>query len=471
MRNYQNTYRYSLEWITQNQAKLIRGLIIISVLLLSILISLRSTRLPLQLILTLIIGIGALIIFLKWPPIGLMLIMVVGMFVPMVGPGGFNGSILLIALLLGLWILDMVVRQRNIQLVPSRTMLPIFIFIGICILALGMGQFSWYPFASQAPMDAQLGGFVIYILSAGAFLLVANQVRDLRWLKAIVWIFLILGGVYVVARFIPGVGGIVTSLYQRGVHSNSMFWIWLVALSFSQAVFNHRLRISLRAGLLGVTLISLYVGFVQAGTWRSGWIPPLITIAAILYFRYARILFVLIPFAGIYGWILANQSIAAESYSWLTRIEAWKIVLSISKINLILGTGFANYYWYTPLFPILGWYVKFNSHSQYVDLIAQVGLLGLGCFLWFFWEIGRLSMSLRASVPEGFTKAYVYGVIGGIAGTLVAAALVDWVLPFVYNIGMTGFRGSVFAWIFLGGLVSIEQIVRGQANTNAELLL
>ena len=399
MRNYQNTYRYSLEWITQNQAKLIRGLIIVGVLLLSILISLRSTRLPLQLILTLLLGIGAVVVFLNWPPIGLMLIMVVGMFVPLVGPGGFNGSILLVALLLGLWVLDMVVRQRKIQLVASRTMLPIFIFIGICILALGMGQFDWYPFAIQAPMDAQLGGFAIYILSAGAFLLVANQVRDLHWLQAIVWFFLLLGGLYVIARLIPGVGGIVTSLYQRGVHSNSIFWIWLVALSFSQAVFNNRLRIGLRAGLVGVALITLYVGFVQAGTWRSGWIPPLVTIALILYFRYNRILWVFVPLALIYGLILANQSIAAESYSWLTRVEAWKIVLNISKINPIFGTGFANYYWYTPLFPILGWYVSFNSHSQYVDLIAQVGLLGLACFLWFFWEIGRLSMSLRARVP------------------------------------------------------------------------
>jgi hypothetical protein len=39
---------------------------------------------------------------------------------------------------------------------------------------------------------------------------------------------------------------------------------------------------------------------------------------------------------------------------------------------------------------------------------------------------------------------------------MVAAVLVDWVLPFVYNIGMKGFRGSMLAWIFLGGLLAIE---------------
>jgi len=59
----------------------------------------------------------------------------------------------------------------------------------------------------------------------------------------------------------------------------------------------------------------------------------------------------------------------------------------------------------------------------------------------------------------GLANAYVYAVLGGLAGTLVAALLVDWVLPFVYNIGMNGFRGSMLAWIFMGGLVSLEQIL------------
>ena len=59
------------------------------------------------------------------------------------------------------------------------------------------------------------------------------------------------------------------------------------------------------------------------------------------------------------------------------------------------------------------------------------------------------------------------GALGGLGGTLVAAVLVDWVLPFVYNIGMTGFRSSILAWVFLGGLVSIEQILRRENLTHS----
>jgi hypothetical protein len=48
---------------------------------------------------------------------------------------------------------------------------------------------------------------------------------------------------------------------------------------------------------------------------------------------------------------------------------------------------------------------------------------------------------------------------------MVAGGLADWVLPFVYNIGLNGFRASILAWMFLGGLVSIEQIIRRQSQS------
>jgi O-antigen ligase len=94
--------------------------------------------------------------------------------------------------------------------------------------------------------------------------------------------------------------------------------------------------------------------------------------------------------------------------------------------------------------------VRFNSHNQYVDLIAQTGFLGLVCFLWFFGAVGWLSWQLREKVPAGFARAYVYGAIGGVAGTLAAAAFGDWVIPFFYNINLGGFRASMLSWLFLG---------------------
>jgi hypothetical protein len=59
-------------------------------------------------------------------------------------------------------------------------------------------------------------------------------------------------------------------------------------------------------------------------------------------------------------------------------------------------------------------------------------------------------------LPDGFARSYSFGVLAGIVGTLVASFLVDWVLPFVYNIGFNGFRASVLPWIFMGGVIAIE---------------
>jgi hypothetical protein len=50
----------------------------------------------------------------------------------------------------------------------------------------------------------------------------------------------------------------------------------------------------------------------------------------------------------------------------------------------------------------------------------------------------------------------------------MSGMLVDWFLPFAYNIGLNGFRSSMFAWLFLGGLVSLEQIIDRQRQVSAE---
>jgi O-antigen ligase len=211
--------------------------------------------------------------------------------------------------------------------------------------------------------------------------------------------------------------------------------------------------------------ITFYVAIIQASDWKSGWLPPLAAAAILLSFKFRRLLILTVPFGIFAAYSLVTGAISTEEYSWGTRVDAWKIVLEISKQNPLFGLGFANYYWYTPLFSIRGWYIQFNSHSQYVDLIAQIGYLGLLSFLWIFFEVGRLSLRLIRALPDGFVRAYSFGVLAGVVGALAAGFLVDWILPFAYNIGFTGFRASVLLWLFFGGLVSVEQIYLGKTKT------
>ena len=201
---------------------------------------------------------------------------------------------------------------------------------------------------------------------------------------------------------------------------------------------------------------------------KAGWLTAFVSIAVIIGARSWRAGLVLVPVVALLSWDLWSGVVATDAYSISTRFDAWPIMAQLIKINPLWGLGFANYYWYTPLFPIRGYAVSFNSHNNYVDIMAQMGLVGLICFLWFFWEAGRLGWRLQKQAPSGFARAYIYGALGGLAGMVVAGMFGDWVLPFFYNIGLNGFRTSMLGWLFLGGLVSLEQIVKSQKLTAAQ---
>jgi len=438
--------------------------IILGALALTAFLAYRLSPAQAQRLLGLLLVGGMALVFLRWPPLGLAALILTALIVPFaIGTGtqtSLNAVVLLLPLLTGLWLFDMIVRQRRLALHPSRPILPLLGLALTAILAFLAGQLPWFPTAS-APLRAQLGGLAIYLLAVAAFLLAAHQIPNIRWLQRLTWLFLALGGLYIAGRLIPGLGRITWRIFQPG-STGSLFWIWLVALAFAQALFNRELGRAWRWLLFTLILAAFYIGFFQARAWASGWLPPLIAVIAIFWAAAPRLglpatLFGIGVVALNLQRVLDAILLGDNQYSYVTRLAAWRILAEIVRANPLLGLGPANYYWYTPLFPILGWYVSFNSHNQYVDLIAQTGLLGLFFYLWFFWEMLRLAWRLRTTVsPCGFAQAYVYGVFGGLVGTLAAGALADWVLPFPYNIGLTGFRASVLGWLFMGGLAVVE---------------
>jgi hypothetical protein len=453
-------------WLFNNDQLVMRALVILGVLAGSVLIAPRAatgSRMFMMLFL-LLIGIGPVLLLLNRPMIGILLLIPSALYVPLnIGTGtgtSLSAPVLLIILLLALWMLDMLVRQKKITFISSRPFLPLLILLVIAFLAFAVGQLPWFLYAKQASIAAQLGGLGIFFLSAAAFSLAAHQIPDLRWLRYLTWMFLALGSLHIIGRHFPALR--VDRFLQRGAHG-SLFWTWMVAISLSQAVFNTSLKPYWRLILGGLAFATLSVGWLYVRGWASGWVPGLVVVGTLIWLRswrlglLATVIAVLMKLALDPG--LFNELLTADEYSINTRWVAWEIVLrDIVMVNPLLGVGPANYYNYTSLFPILGWYVVFNSHSQYVDLLAQTGVLGFLCFFWFIWEVGRLGWRLRLKVPEGFARAYANGALAGLVGMLVAGALGDWILPFVYNIGLIGFRASVFGWLFLGALIALERM-------------
>ncbi|MEW6406081.1 MAG: hypothetical protein AB1649_30215 [Chloroflexota bacterium] len=446
---------FSFNWKVSIDRQLVQCGIIVSTLFLAVIVSYWGAMDISIALLFMLGGIGGALILIRQINLGFILLLLAG-FHPYSGPGGLNASAMMVALLLGLWFIDMLVVKRQFEFYGFRSLLPVAVFLAVSLIAFCMGQVSWFILANQAPLDAQAGGFTIFVLSAGLLLLVAHLVREIYWLKIITWTYVSIASIYVLGRAAQLT--VIDQIYLYGFTAGSMFWVWLVALTLSQALFNTRLKKQIRVLLLAIVALTFYVAIIQAGDWKSGWLPPLAAVAVLLTFKFRRLLILVVPFALFAAYSLAIGAISAEEYSWGTRLDAWLIVLEISKQNPLFGLGFGNYYWYTPLFSIRGWFVQFNSHSQYIDLIAQVGYLGLLSYLWIFFEIGRSSLKLINRLPDGFARSYSYAVFAGVVGSLVAGFLVDWILPFAYNIGFAGFRSSMLLWLFFGGMVSVEQI-------------
>ena len=425
-----------------------------------------------------LLAIAPGVILLRWPSLGLLGLVLGGMLVPFsIGTGsetGINVSVLMTAGLLVLWVLEITTGKNRLQF--SRPVFPLIFFMISALLGFAFGQLRYFQ-VPPASLMAQLGGLMIFLLLGGVFLLSAHQIADLRWLEWIVWTFLILAGIYILGSLIPvrQISWTVQGWFQRAVQDSS-FWAWVVALAFSQALVNRRLKGWVRGALFAMALSTLYVTVIVKQSWVSGWLPALTAIAVITWFGqprlrkliiFAGLIVLALRFDSLYNYIFAEGD---NEYSLITRLEAWSIMLKVIQANPVFGVGPSNYYWYTVVFPISGYFVYFNSHNNYFDMIAQIGLVGLFCFFWFAFETGRLGLSLVEKAPDGFPRAYVIGALGGLAAMLVSGMLGDWIIPFVYNVGMEGFRASAIAWMFLGGLVVVERFYAKSGGTESNKL-
>ena len=371
--------------------------------------------------------------------------------------------ILLIALISGLLILRGSGHDEAGILPKSSSTTPVLLLCAVAAMAFLIGRLPWFAFAQGAPIRAQLGGLATFLISALTFLLAATQIRTIEWLKRITWIFIGVGAIVTFGRIFSGPLELLNQLVNRNAMGR-LFWTGLVAMAVAQGFTNTTLRRGLRIVLLSIAAGVIYLNLLHSGSWASGWIPPLVATITIVLVEIPRIGAAAL-LAGVTAALsnyrgVTDSLLSGNEYSLLTRFEAWRIVGEIVSASPIVGLGPANYYWYAPLFPVLGYSVRFNSHNNYIDLVAQTGVLGLLAFVWFSLAVARIGWSLLTRVPAGFPRAYALGAIGGLVGTLVAGMLGDWIIPFVYNIGLDGMRDSLIGWLFLGGLVAMEQLYR-----------
>jgi O-antigen ligase len=424
-----------------------------------------------------IIGPAGLVVLLRKPLIGLFLLITVALLGPIAIGTGTEVSLNLAALLVpALFIIWLVTRmnQHDVRLSPSPTTRPLILFLALTMLSIFIGNLIWDPTVPRSSnfIIVQLAQWGLFAFSAFVFWLVGNMIQHEVWLRRLTAAFLVVGGALAIIEMLPQGPTLLFSVATFAMN-RAPFWALLTALAAGQLMFNRDLSKRWRIYLIVILLAVLSYAFGEQRATASNWMGVVVVLGVLVWFRLPKwrwlamsALAVLaasgILFQSIFSFAGGDAEWEESGGSRLVLIER---VLEVSMRNPITGIGPAAYRPYSATRPLqyerAYWLVPtVNSHNNYVDIFSQTGVIGLILVLWFMIELLRVAWKLQARYRDGFVGGYVASMLGVWFSIMVIMALADWFLPFVYNIGFPGFQASVLVWMFLGGLLFLEQLSR-----------
>lgn len=385
-------------------------------------------------------------------------------------------SMLVSGFVVGVWVLSMLLRRRA-KLEPGWYVTPTLLFILISILSV---PYSWLILRPDIFGNGgtgrsglgfsfvQVGGVALMILLPIVMIMTANILKSEKWFKVI------FGMVIAVAipEFLSRLGLFNLEFGGFLLRTGASYALWIVALTVGQAFFNTSLKVWQRSALLGIAGLWIYFALEHGTTWFSGWMPAAVAFMFLAFMR-SRVLFLMVIvgallYAGLRGedYIMHiwDDAVAYDS----NRFEIWQVIifdLTLTKTNFFFGAGPAGYLpFYETYYPGNAWV----SHNNYVDIFAEIGLVGFSIFMWMLYAIFRTGFSQRNDMPTPFLKGMNYGLLGGFVGTLFAMGLGDWHIPFVYNIGIPGFDFAVYGWLLTGAMLALQSLRVSQANADAK---
>lgn len=447
--------------------KIAKGAILFGVVALSAVVGLLTTSTSKQLIaaglvLSVVAVAGALFLseHLTW---GLILLMVTAIYTPFSLPTGTASrivdSMVVTGVFLALWVLRMLVVQKRFTLVKSPTNLPLLGFILVSVISWGWSVvfrdpqvviWDTFPFV-------QLASTLVMILLPGALLFVGNFARDKRMLVAMTILMIIGGAIGVAGQF----------LGRNFVNAGGLMAMWTMALTVALILFSKTLPLWLKAVLAGIAGAWVLYSFILNISWVAGWLPGLLAVAVMLFMRDKRLFLIsvagVIVLVGVFYSYYNTAFQTEQNSSGVSRVAAWEVNWKVTGEHLLFGTGPGGYAaYYMTYYPT----EAMATHNNYIDIIAQTGLIGLILWLWFFgallWQGYRLAVRLRGR--GDFYECLANAAFAGTIACMVIAAFGDWMIPFAYTQTIAGFDYAVYNWIFMGTIVAVNNLTRDAGN-------
>lgn len=391
---------------------------------------------------------------------------------------------ILVIIGLMLWKLKMV-NKEEVKITRTPLNLPVLSFMAICTLSL---LWSNSPMVSLLELPLFLAGPILYFI-------VVNNVRDKHQINRLLATLLIISslfGIYGIFQY----NGIDFSFWIRNIGRQQVFGVFgnvnyfaeylIVPLPLAISLFfacrNRTKRVLLLIGILAIGgsiiltftrgsylaigLSSLFMFILYLVSQGKGFIKEHKKIFILIL---ALVVLVTFLFAlpnplnkpgTVISKIKGRISIARliNELSFGRRIAIWEFTGMIIKDHPILGSGLGTFKYNS-----LNYQAKFfdqdehrrlypygiadKVHNEYLQLGAEIGILGLGLFLWLIISYFNYGIKLLKRIKDKYKQGIIIGLMGGIM-----AVLVDAIFGFPLHLPAT----LVLFWLFIGLIASIK---------------
>jgi O-antigen ligase/Tfp pilus assembly protein PilF len=391
---------------------------------------------------------------------------------------------ILVIISLMLWKLKMVSKEE-VKITRTPLNLPILTFMAICVLSL---LWSDSPMVSLLELPLFLVGPILYFV-------IANNIKSKRQVNCLLTSLLIISsllGIYGIFQY----QGIDFAFWKGNIARSQVFGLFgnvnyfaeylivplPLAISLFLACQNRRHKILLLMGVLvmGGSLVLTFTRGSYLAIGISSIFMFLLYLTSqgksfikehkkIFIFIFALIILATFIFSlpnplnepgTAISKIKSRISISqfTRGSSLKRRITIWKFTGLMIKDHPLLGSGIGTFKYnslnYQAQFFDQGenrrlypYGIADKVHNEYLQLGAEIGILGLGIFLWFIITYFRYGLRILKKSKDKYKQGILIGLMGG-----VMAVLIDAIFGFPLHLPAT----LILFWLFIGLIVSLN---------------
>ena len=397
-----------------------------------------------------------------------------GFDVPGLPPMYFVEIMLLI--LLPIWIILMFIEQR--KLVLSQVNIPLIVILVWALIS----TVSTHYIGTAKPENFkyQINGLILLFITITGYFIVANNVQSERVAKSMIGCIIVASipmGIYQSYLFFTQAGMSIGYFWKVGSFfgGNFLGGFYLIILLLLISLLIYYKDSPAKRVLIGF-MISFIIFNLITSFNRATFISVVVSILFFAFIKnkkvFATILTCSVILFSVYPKLIqsiTNIYSLAQYEGVPTRIPIAMDALNIMIKHPVFGIGFDRYGPHSHIWPLLlgeklGGYTG-SAHNDYLQMGVNLGIVGLGLFIWFLWSIWRETFSLYRFTQSRFFKSITSAFLAIIVGFSVECLASESIFGSFENGGYWMFSARVYFWALLSIVVGMKNFEKeGRSN-------